>query len=152
VRDIAIEPPVVTLIGDPEVVGEIKGFVETLPLDISGATGDVVENLPLDLPEQVSPLGVQGVKVTVYIEAQQGTLTILRQPVIRGLGTNLVASVSPREVAVTVTGPRPRLRAITDEDVYVYVDLIDKGIGQHSIDLTYLVPEGLEVCCQRPSR
>jgi YbbR domain-containing protein len=149
VRDIAIEPPVVTLIGDPEVVAE-KGFVETLPLDISGATGDVVENLPLDLPEQVSPLGVQGVKVTVYVEAQQGTLTILRQPVIRGLGTNLVASVSPKEVAVTVTGPRPRLRAITDEDVYVYVDLIDKGIGQHSIDLTYLVPEGLDVIALLP--
>jgi YbbR domain-containing protein len=149
VRDITVEPNLVTLIGDPEIV-QGKGFVETMPLDISGATGDVVEKLPLDLPEQVSLLGVQGVKVTVYIEAQQGTLAILREPVVRGLGTNLAASVSPKEVAVTLTGPRPRLRAITDQDVYVYVDLVDKGIGQHRIDLTYLVPEGLEVIALLP--
>jgi YbbR domain-containing protein len=150
VRDIAIEPNVVTLIGDPEVVSEIYGFVETLPLDISGATGDVVERMPLKLPEQVSPLGVQGVKVTVYVEAQQGTLTILREPVIRGLSTNLVASISPKEVAVTLTGPRPRLGTLTDEDVYVYVDLVDRGAGAHRIDLTYLVPEGLEVITLSP--
>lgn len=150
VRDIAIEPNVVTLIGDPEVVSEIKGLVETLPLDISGATGDVVERMALRLPEQVSPLGVQGVKVTVYVEAQQGTLTILREPVIRGLSTNLVASVSPKEVAVTLTGPRPRLGTITDEDVYVYVDLVDRDAGPHHIDLTYLVPEGLEVITLLP--
>jgi YbbR domain-containing protein len=150
VRDVSVDPQIVTLIGDPEVVREIKGYIETTPLDISEATGDVVENVPLDLPEQVSPVGVQGVKVTVYIEAQQGTLTILREPVIRGLSANLNATVSPAEVAVTLTGARSRLRALTDEDVYVYVELVDKGIGQHRVELTYLVPEGLAVISLLP--
>ena len=145
VRGVIVEPATVTLIGDPNVVQEIRGFVETLPLDISAATGDVVERMPLDLPEQVSPVGVQGVKVTVQIEAQQGHLTILRSPVVRGLGADLVAVVSPADVAVTLTGPRPRLRALADEDVFVYVDVVDKGIGQHRVGLTSLVPEGLEV-------
>jgi YbbR domain-containing protein len=150
VRDVSVDPQIVTLIGDPAAVREIQGYVETTPLNIDEATGDVVERMPLDLPEQVSPVGVQGVLVTVYIEAQQGTLTILREPVIRGMGANLDATVSPAEVALTLTGARSRLRALTDEDVYVYVDLVDKGIGQHSVDLTYLVPEGLEVISLLP--
>jgi YbbR domain-containing protein len=150
VRGITVDPNIVTLVGDPAVVRDIAGVVETLPLDITDATGDIVERMPLNLPEQVSPVGVQGIKVTVHIEAQQGNVTILREPVVRGLSTDLAASVSPKEVAVTLTGPLPRIRALTDEDVYVYVDLIDKDIGQHRVELTSLVPEGLEVLSLLP--
>ena len=145
VQGITVDPPIVTLFGDPDVVQGIKGFVETLPLNINMATGDIVERMPLDLPEQVSPVGVQGVKVTVQIAAQQGNVTILREPLIRGLSGDLTAVVSPKEVAVTLTGPLPRIRSLTDEDVFVYVDTVDKGVGQHRIELTSLVPEGLEV-------
>ncbi|MBN1641579.1 MAG: hypothetical protein JXA09_10110 [Anaerolineae bacterium] len=150
VAGVVVEPPLVTLFGDPEAVREIQGFVNTLPLDISGATSDIVENMPLDLPEQVSTLGVQGVRVTVQIEAQPGNITILRQPVIRGLGTGLVATVTPAEIAVALSGPLPRIQSLTDEDVFVYVDLVDKNIGRHRVPLTSLAPEGLEVLSLLP--
>jgi YbbR domain-containing protein len=149
VRGVSVDPAVVTLLGDPSAVSEIPGVVDTLPLDISGATGTIVERMPLDLPEQVSPVG-EGVKVTVEIEAQQGNATILREPVIRGLGADLSATVTPKEVAITLSGPLPRIRSLTDEDVFVYVDLVDKGIGEHRIELTSLVPEGLEVVSLMP--
>jgi YbbR domain-containing protein len=150
VRGVSVEPTVVTLVGDPAAVRAIEGVVDTLPLDISGATGTVVERLPLDLREQVSPVGVQGVKVTVEIEAQQGNATILREPVIRGLSADLTAAVTPKEVAVTLTGPLPRIRSLSNEDVFVYVDLVDKGPGEHRIELTSLVPEGLELVALTP--
>jgi YbbR domain-containing protein len=150
VAGVTVDPPLVTLLGDPEAVAEIQGFVNTLPLDISGARGNIVERMPLDLPEQVSTLGVQGVIITVQVEAQPGNITLLREPVIRGLGTGLVATVTPAEVAVALTGPLPRIQSLTDEDVFVYVDLVDKGIGQHRIPLTSLVPEGLEVLSLLP--
>ena len=147
VQGVTVEPSIITLSGDPSVLREIGGFIETLALDISGATGDIVERMPLDLPEQVSPVGVgvEGVKITVQIAAQQGNVNLLREPVVRGLSTNLEASVSPKEIAVTLTGPLPRIRSLTDEDVFVYVDLVDKGIGTHRVELTSLVPEGLQV-------
>jgi hypothetical protein len=150
VRGVSVEPSVVTLVGDPTAVRAIEGVVDTLPLDISGATGTVVERLPLELPEQVSPVGVQGVKVTVEIEAQQGNVTILREPVIRGLSADLTAVVTPKEVAVTLSGPLPRIRSLSDEDVFVYVDLVDKGLGEHRIELTSLVPEGVELVSLTP--
>lgn len=147
VQGVIVEPSIITLSGDPSVLREIGGFVETLALDISGATGDIVERMPLDLPEQVSPVGVgvEGVKITVQIAAQQGNVNLLREPIVRGLSTNLEATVSPKEIAITLTGPLPRIRSLTDEDVFVYADLVDKDVGNHRIELTSLVPEGLQV-------
>lgn len=144
-RSITVDPLTVMLVGDPEVVSRVTGFVETAPLDISGATGDVIERVPLDLPEGASTVGVQGALITVSVAAQQGSLTVVRRPVVRGLSTGLTARLSPDEVEVTLVGPMPRLNSLVDEDVYVYVELVDKGVGEHIVDLTYLVPEGLTV-------
>jgi YbbR domain-containing protein len=150
-RSVTVDPLTVMLVGDPEVVSKITGFVETVPLDISGATGDVVERVALDLPEGASTVGVQGALITVSVAAQQGSLTIGRRPVVRGLSTDLTARISPEEVQMTLIGPTPRLNSLMDEDVFVYVELVDKGVGQHTIELTYLVPEGLQVASILPA-
>ncbi len=151
IRSVTVDPITVMLVGDPAVVSQVSGFVEAMPLDISGATGDVVERVALNLPEGASTVGVQGVLVTVTVAAQQGSLTVVRQPVVRGLSTDLTARVSPTEVQMTLVGPLPRLESLQDEDVYVYVELVDKGVGQHKVDLTYLVPEGLQVASILPA-
>jgi hypothetical protein len=132
------------LVGDPDVVSKIT-FADTVPLDISEATGDVVERIALDLPEGASTVGVQGVLITVTVSAQRGSRTIVRRPTVRGLSTDLTAQVSPETVEMTLVGPLPRLEALAEGEVFVYVELVDKGVGQHEVELTYLVPEGLEV-------
>jgi YbbR domain-containing protein len=144
-RSVTVDPLTVMLVGDPDVVSGISGFVETVPLDISGATGDVIERVALALPEGASTVGVQGALITVTVAAQQGSLTVVRRPVVRGLSTDLTARVFPEEVEITLVGPMPRLNTLVDEDVYAYVELVDKGVGKHIVDLTYLVPEGLQV-------
>lgn len=144
-RSVTVDPLTVMLVGDPDVVSKITGFVETAPLDISEATGDVIERVALNLPEGASTVGVQGALITVSVSAQQGSLTVVRRPVVRGLSTDLTARISPEEVEVALVGPMPRLNSLVDEDVYVYVELVDKGVGKHIVDLTYLVPEGLQV-------
>ena len=121
-----------------------------MPLDITDATGDVVERIALDLPEGASTVGVQGVLITVTVSAQQGSQTIVRRPIVRGLSTDLTAQVSPETVEMTLVGPLPRLEALAEQEVFVYVELVDKGVGQHNVELTYLVPEGLEVSSLLP--
>jgi len=149
VRGVSHDPVTVMLVGDPDVVSQIT-FAETLPLDITGATGDVVERIALDLPEGASTVGVQGVLITVTVSAQQGSLTIVRRPIVRGLSTDLTAYISPETVEMTLVGPLPRLEALAEQEVFVYVELVDKGVGQHKVELTYLVPEGLEVSSVLP--
>jgi YbbR domain-containing protein len=142
---VSVEPTTVTLGGDSDAVEAIVGFVENIPLDITGATEDVVERLALNLPEGASAVGVQGVLVTANIEPLPGRQTLTRAPIVQGLSTDLVAQVSPERISLTLTGPLPKLNAISQEDVQVYVELVEKGVGQHTIELTYLVPEGLEL-------
>jgi len=149
VRGVSIDPVTVMLVGDPDVVSQIA-FAETVPLDITGATGDVVERIALDLPEGASTVGVQGVLITVTVSAQQGSRTIVRRPTLRGLSTDLTAQVLPEMVELTLVGPLPRLEALAEQEVFVYVELVDKGVGEHKIELTYLVPEGLEVSSVLP--
>jgi YbbR domain-containing protein len=149
VRGVSIDPLTVMLVGDPDVVSQIA-FAETVPLDITNATGDVVERLALDLPEGASTVGVQGVLITVTVSAQQGSRTIVRRPTLRGLSTELTAQVLPETVEMTLVGPLPRLEALAEQEVFVYVELVDKGVGQHKVELTYLVPEGLEVSSVLP--
>ena len=144
-RGVSVDPTTVTLVGDPDVVSKIEGFVENIPLDIAGADGNIVERVALNLPEGASAVGIQGVLITATIEPLPGRLTIYREPIVRGLSTSLVAKVLPGRVAVALTGPLPRLNALTQEDVQVYVELVDLGAGQYRVELTYLVPEGLTV-------
>jgi YbbR domain-containing protein len=144
-RGVSVDPTTVTLVGDPNVVSEIEGSVENVPLDISGATGDVVERVALDLPEGASVVGIQGVLLTASIEPLPGRLNVYREPIVRGLSTDLAARVSPERVVVALTGPLPRLNALSQEDVQVYAELVDLGAGQYRIELTYLVPEGLQI-------
>lgn len=148
---VSVDPTTVTLAGDPDVVAQIRGFVENVPLDISGAKDDIVERLALKLPEGVSIVGTQGVLVTASIEPLPGRQSVFRKPIVRGLKTDLVAIISPNQVVVTLTGPLPRLNTLTEDDVQIYVDLVDKGIGQYRIEMTYLVPEGLKIESLVPS-
>lgn len=149
VRGVSVNPVSVMLVGDPNVVS-LLSFAETVPLDITGATGDVVERIALNLPEGASTVGVQGVLITVTVSAQQGSRTIVRKPVVRGLSTDLTAQISPETVELTLVGPLPRLEALAEQEVFVYVELVDKRVGQHEVALTFLVPEGLEVSAVLP--
>ena len=48
VSNYTVAPPIITVSSaDPARVSELPGFVETAPLDISGATDDVTQRLPL---------------------------------------------------------------------------------------------------------
>jgi len=146
-RGVSVDPTTVTLGGDADVVATIAitGYVENMPLDVTGATDSIVERLALNLPEGASAVGVQGVLVTANIEPLPGRQTISRTPVVQGLSTDLVAQVSPEHVTLILTGPLPKLNAITQEDVQVYVELVEKDVGRHSVELTYLLPEGIEL-------
>ena len=57
-----------------------------MPVDIDQASADVIERVPLHLPESISALGTQSVNAQVSIVPIVGTQTVRRRPVIQGLG------------------------------------------------------------------
>ncbi|MEK7682522.1 MAG: CdaR family protein [Chloroflexota bacterium] len=132
--DVSVTPDVVTVFSsDPEALEALPGFVFTLPLDLSGATGDLERRLSLDLPPGISPVENQGVLVKVSIAPVEGTITITRLVEVRGLAVGLFVRLSPEVVDIILTGPLPTLNALKLEDVRVIVDLLDLGLGTHQV-------------------
>jgi len=139
------EPSTIILLGSADALRNAPGYVDTAPLSIEGATSDVRERLPLNLPDNVSVLEATGVFVTVGISPIESSTTVSRRPVVIGLSELFTATVSLSRVDVLVSGPLPRLDALAPSDVRVTLDLTDLVPGSHVIAPSVVTPEGIRV-------
>jgi len=133
--DISVFPPVVTVFAaDPELVSNLPGVLETLPLDLQSAQNDITTRLALNLPAGVSIVGEQTVLIQAGVSAIESSITLAGERVeVTGLASHLAAQVSPQTVDVIVSGPLPLLDTITRQDVRVTVDLTDLPPGTHQV-------------------
>lgn len=121
-----------------ELINSLPGYVETMPLDLSGLRDDLETRLGLVLPSGVTLVGEQTVMVQVGIAPIQGGLTLSYRPItIAGLGSGLQAQVSPTTVDVILSGPLPALDGLQTGDIRVTVNL--NGLGPGIYQITPLV-------------
>jgi YbbR domain-containing protein len=147
ITNVSVDPSIVTVTGRPGAISEIPGYLETAPVDVRNASADVVERVPLMLPEGVSlPLvGGQGVMVTVNVTAIESSLTLQSGLTIQGLPSGFMATPSPKVVDVILSGPLPKLELLKPEDVQVTLNLFDLKQGTHKVVPTAIAPEGIKV-------
>ena len=77
VSNISVDPPTITIVGNPNLLDDIPGFIETAQVDLSQATESIVRTVPLNLPDGISVVfpdrenqqGPGGVQVSVNIAA-----------------------------------------------------------------------------------
>jgi YbbR domain-containing protein len=132
---ILVNPPVVTVFSsDIELINSLPGYVETSQLDLTGVSADLETHLTLTLPEGVSLLGDQNVLVQVGIAAIEGSLTITGLPVtVNGLSAGLIATVSPLDVDLYLSGPLPVLDNLLLTDVVISVDVTNLAAGTYQL-------------------
>jgi len=146
ITDISVEPPTVTVFGTPDAIAALPGYIETEPISVEGAQGDVVEKPLLNVPPNLVVVpGQQPVEVRVSIEAIQSSLTMGITPEIQGMGLGLTATVSPETVEVILSGPLPLLEALEADDVHVILNLFRLSVGTYQIEPQVVVPEGVAV-------
>lgn len=133
--DISVFPPVVTVFStDPQLVSDLPGALETLPLDLNNAKNNISTRLALNLPEGVSIVGDQTVLIQVGVSPVESSVTLAGEKVeIANIGGGLNAQVSPATVDVIVSGPLPLLDKLTRQDVRVTVDLTGLQVGTHQV-------------------
>lgn len=152
ITNVSVDPSIVTIIGDPETLKALPGYLETAPIDVSDATSDIKARVALEVPENISILGVQSVEVAIAIKPIESSLTVERKVIIQGLPINLQAKVSPDVVNVILSGPLPLLDALRPDDVQVIVDLFNLAPGTHQLVPIVVVPEGIQVQSVVPER
>ncbi len=144
ISSVLADPKLVTLFGDPAVIAGFSGYI-TVSVDISNAKADVIERVPLRLPENASALGIQSVSVQVTIQPVSGSQTVKRRPVIQGLAPGLTYTLGLDSVNVFLSGPVPKLEDLKPDDVPVVIDLAGLGPGVHVVEPTVPTPEGIRV-------
>jgi len=145
ISNISVKPSIVTVTGSPSAIEEIPGYLQTMLVDIEGATADIVERLLLTLPDGITTLGEQGVLVKINVTAIESSLTIRRELIIQGLDQSLEASLSPDAVDIILSGPVSKLQELELEQVQVVLDLFGLGKGTHKLIPTVIVPRELKV-------
>ena len=133
--DISVFPPVVTVFaGDPQLVSELPGVLETQSLDLQNAQEDINTRIALNLPEGISIVGEQTVLIQVGVSPIESSITLASEKVeIIGLGTGLSAQVLPLNVDVILSGPLPLLDTLTRQGIRVTVDLTGLPPGTHQV-------------------
>ena len=148
VANISAEPLTVTVFSsEPEVVAGMPGFIQTEPLDLSGAKEPIDENLLLNLPEGVilvSEKQTVHVRVDVAVIESSLSMQIKVEPV--GLSSEQVAQISPIELGVIVSGPIPVLDVLNPKDIVIIVELSDLEPGTYLLQPEVVsLPEGVVI-------
>ena len=151
ISNIAVDPNTVTLLGPQAILEQIGGFVDTIPVDVSDAAGDILRRVPLAPPARVSALNERGVseasvETRITIVPQLGNLRLTVPVELNGAQPTDTVSKSPASVDVLLSGPLPVLNQINADPklVRVVVDVTDLGSGTYDVTPTLIVPESLK--------
>jgi len=145
--NISVSPPNVTLFSNnPELVDELPGFVETLPVNLTGISDDIEILAGLNLAEEITPVRDRDVLVQVSVAAIEGSLTVAAPVEIIGLLPELEAIISPETIDVIVAGPLNTLENLTSENLRVILDLTDLPAGVYQRQpAVEVIPETVRV-------
>jgi YbbR domain-containing protein len=127
---------VVVFSSDPELVNNLPGYVQTIPIDLTGKEDDFETLVDLDLPAGISVVGDPKALVQVSIAAIESSLAITLPVEMIGLAPGLESSSSPATVDVILSGPVPVLSTLGPADVRAVVDLSGYEVGTYQ-----LIPE-----------
>lgn len=136
ITNITVSPPsVLVFSSDPELVKDLPGFVETVPLDITGAEDDIETFVELNLPATVSVVDDATVLLQVFIAAVEGSLRVPLPVTAIGLVPGEAAEISPENVDVILAGPVPLLNQIQPSNIRVVADVTGLDPGAHQVEL-----------------
>ena len=152
VSNVTVAPSTMTIYGNREVVENMPGVAESVPVNIEGADETVTRRVTLALPAGVSVYSEDAsgltVVVTIEIQAIMGGQTVRRRVEYVGLLAGYRARISPEEVDVILSGPLPQLQAITAQDVQVFISLTDLSVGTHLLTPTIVLPADTQLRVQ----
>ncbi|MFN0071374.1 MAG: YbbR-like domain-containing protein [Chloroflexota bacterium] len=145
-----VEPAAVTAVGDPRALADVN-YIETQSIDVSGASSTLVRRMPLAPPRGIGLVQVQPVTVTVRLSAIETTQIIRIQPSIQGLIAGQIVQGEIPPLDLTISGPAPTLRALTNRDFSATLNVSGLGPGRHGLAPAISVPSGIRLESAEPS-
>lgn len=150
--NMSVTPPNVTVFStNPQQVISLPGYVETMPIDLTGLNDDIDVRAALRLPEGVTLAGEESVLVRLSIAALEGGLPISLPIDVIGLSPELEAIISPENADLLLTGPMPILNNLNPGGIRVSVDVSGLEPGLYQIKpVVDLLPNQVQVASILP--
>lgn len=147
VQQRAVFPDTIVVDGPPEELDSLL-FVNTEPVDITGATSSISEQVGLsDLPAGVTVVDPPGGQVEVRValnDISSSVQTLSALPVHAvNVPEGVNATVEPRSITIAVDGPNSILSEMESSDVRVVVDVGGLEPGTHEVTPQIILPQGV---------
>lgn len=132
---LVVSPPNVTIYAsDPDLAENMPAFLDTEPINLTGAYEDFNLNITLQLQDGIVVVGNPEVTVHIGIEAIQSSIQLLAVPVeIINMTNGLKVNLSPDTVDLYVSGPMNLLEQLVAGDIKVVIDLKDRIPGTYQL-------------------
>lgn len=149
IEGITTEPSAVTIVGSPRAVGPLS-FADTERIDVGDASSTVTRQVEITVPEGVSVLQQDVVRVTVRVVPLVLTQAFTAIPLPDGLGRGLQVMSPLPTVQVVFQGPANALRGLGVADFRATVNLDGLGPGAHRATVDVDTPPGVSVQAVNP--
>lgn len=131
----SLESTLVRIVGDADVIQKIESL-SLEPVDVTGCTESIQQELAINVPEGVRIIGADSVNLQVTIREKTAVLELTELPIeIVGLARKQTATLSQELANVTFSGRVSLLAGITRGDVKVYADVTGLAAGTHDVKL-----------------
>jgi YbbR domain-containing protein len=132
---IVADPPNITIYAtDPEVANNMPSFIETVPIDLNGASLSFASTAILNLPQGIQLVGDQTVSVQVGLAPVESSRQMANLVIkIENLPPGLKAVISPKTVNAYISGPIYILNTLSEGDLEVTIDLEGKTAGTYQL-------------------
>jgi YbbR domain-containing protein len=151
VEAIAVDPLLVSVEGEADQILSLSEAA-TEPIQISGATQDIVKDVALSLPEGVLPVGGSiTVRVTVTIRPIAATRSFDAAIVLVGRQTGLDYGLSTTHALATIGGPLADIDRIDAAAFTMRAEVGGLGPGTHIVRLEANLPVGLSLVTSEPA-
>ena len=149
VAGVAVQPLVLSVEGDADQLAGLTS-VDTAPVWISGATGNVSTSVGLALPTGVLSLGGETVRVTISIRQVTATRDFSAGIVLTGARSDRVYSLSTNQVLVTLGGSIAQLDGLEGRSFSVQAPVAGLEPGRHEVAVVANLPAGLALVSASP--
>lgn len=149
IESMVAEPSSVTVVGDPKVLAGIN-YLETTPVSVDGASSSLSQDVALTVPQGVSLVQQQSIRVRVTISPLQTSQVLRVAPRLVNLAAGLQVLGSPAYIEVELQGPAPIMQRLRVDDLLVTVDLSGLGEGVHAVRPSVSTPPSVSVVAVRP--
>jgi YbbR domain-containing protein len=144
VDDVSVVPAAVTVSGENPDVRQLESL-QTAPVDVSGLDSELVAEVPIELPPEVTTQGDPVATVVVTFTDALGSRSFEVGPAVLGARPDRTYRLDVPAVTVVLEGPLRTLDEVDPEDLVVEVPVGGLEVGDNAVVPTVLAPRGLEV-------